>query len=198
MTVMTEVPEPGAGIEVGLKVTVMPVPAPEDFRAIAALKPPETFVVIVEAPELPRAMVRVVGDAEMVKAAEVTVSDTVVFSVVVPEVPVTVIVYVPATVAEATTIFMVEVPAPVIDGGVKVTVTPVGWPVADSVTGELNPPVTVLVMVEVPEPPRGTDTVVGDAERLKPDDEPPARALIRATPFGLPHPVARSYPTVAQ
>ena len=60
-------------------------------------------------------------------------------------------VYVPAAVDEATVIVMVEVPAPVIEVGLKLTVTPVGWPLADKEMAESKPPVTVLVMVEVPE-----------------------------------------------
>ena len=49
------------------------------------------------------------------------------------------------TVVEATVVIMVEVPAPVIEVGVKATVTPVGCPVAANEMGELNPPVTMLV-----------------------------------------------------
>ena len=100
---------------------------------------------------------------------------------------------------EATVIVMVEVPAPVIEVGLKVTVTPVGWPLADKAIAELNPPVTVLVMVEVPMLPWATVTEAGEAERLKPaPDEPPASAVINPLPLGLPQPVARSYPTVAE
>ena len=88
---------------------------------------------------------------------------------------------------------MVEVPAPVIEVGLKPTVTPVGWPVADKEMAESNPPVTVLVIVEVPELPCATETEAGEAERLKPGvDELPASALIRPAPFGLPQPVAKS------
>ena len=80
----------------------------------------------------------------------------------------------------------------------KPTVTPVGWPVADKETAELKPLVTVLVMVVFPELPRVTETEPGDAKRLKPGlDEVPARAFIRPEPFGLPQPVAKSYPIVA-
>ena len=58
---------------------------------------------------------------------------------------------------------------------------------------ELNPPVTVLVMVELPEWPCATETDAGEADRLKPgDDELPAKAAIRPAPFGLPQPVAKS------
>jgi hypothetical protein len=121
----------------------------------------------------------------------------VVVSLVLPEVPidvpVTVMLYVPMTVDEATAIVMVEVPAPVIEVGLKLTVTPVGWPVADKVMAELKPPVTVLLMVEFPELPCATGTEAGEPERLKPGlDGVPASALIRPDPFGLPQPVAKS------
>lgn len=100
---------------------------------------------------------------------------------------------------EATVMVMVEVPAPVIEVGLKPTVTPVGWPVADNVMAELKPSVTVLVMVEVPELPCATETEAGEADRVKPGvDELPASAVIRPDPFGLPQPVAKSYPTVAE
>jgi hypothetical protein len=86
-----------------------------------------------------------------------------------------------------------EVPAPTIEVGLKLTVAPAGWPVADREIVELKPLVTVVVIVEVPEFPFVTDTEVGDTETLKPGaDELPARAAIRAVPFGLPQPVAKS------
>jgi hypothetical protein len=100
---------------------------------------------------------------------------------------------------EATLIVIVEVPAPVIEVGLKVTVTPVGWPVAVKEIAESKPSVTVLVMVEVPLFPCATVTEEGEAERLKPGpDEVPARAVISPLPLGLPQPVAKSYPTVAE
>lgn len=77
--VIFEVPLPGAVMELGLKVTVVELPSPDADKVMAELKPPETVVVIVEVPELPRATDKDVGDAERVKLAwEVTVSDTVV------------------------------------------------------------------------------------------------------------------------
>jgi len=92
LTVMVELPEPGAAMEVGLKLTVTPFPAPEDDKLIAELKLPEIAVVIFEVLERPLVMLKVVGDALMVKlgAVPVTVSVTVVVSRVLPEVPVTV------------------------------------------------------------------------------------------------------------
>jgi hypothetical protein len=66
--VTVEVPEPGAAMEDGLKLTVTPDGAPDAVRATAELNPPETAVVIVELPLLPAATETAVGDAESVKA----------------------------------------------------------------------------------------------------------------------------------
>lgn len=89
---MVDVPDPGAAIELGLNVTVTRDPWPLPDKLIAELKPPDIAVVMVEWPELPRATLSDVGDAPMVKFGfvPVTVSDTVVFAVVLPEVPLTV------------------------------------------------------------------------------------------------------------
>lgn len=67
-------------------------------------------------------------------------------------------------VAAPTVMVMVDVPVPVIDAGLKPTVTPEGCPDAESATGELNPPLTVLVIVEVPALPCSTVTDDGEAE----------------------------------
>ncbi len=194
--VMVEVPAPV--IEVGLKLTVTPVGWPVADKVMAELKPPVTALLMVEFPELPCATETEAGAAPMEKlGGTVTVRETVVVSLVLPEVPVdvpvTVMLYVPVTVDEATVIVMVEVPAPVIEVGLKLTVTPVGWPIADKVTAESKPPVTVLLMVELPELPCATETEAGEPERLKPGlDGVPASALISPGPFGLPQPVAKS------
>lgn len=72
-------------------------------------------------------------------------------------------------VVEATASVRVDVPEPgaAIDVGLKVAVTPVGRPLADSATAELNPPETVVVMVDVPLLPCATDTEVGEAASVK-------------------------------
>jgi hypothetical protein len=90
--VMVEVPAPGAGIEDGLNDTEIPDGKAEVVKAIAELKPPVILVVTVEVPELPRTMVTAVGDTLRPKPGvlPVTVSETVVVSVMLPEVPVTV------------------------------------------------------------------------------------------------------------
>ena len=102
--------------------------------------------------------------------------------------------------AAGTVIFIVDCPAPVIVVPLKDTVTVAGWPLALKVTVLLNPPLTALVMVELPEPPWATESEAGFADRLKPEDDelPPASAAIRADPFGLPQPLPKSYPVVAE
>ena len=92
---------------------------------------------------------------------------------------------------------IVEDPVPVIEVGLKPTVTPVGRPEAVNETGELNPPLTVLVMVELPEWPCTMVTDDGDAESEKPATGRPESAAMRAG-FGLPQPVTRSYPVTAE
>ena len=80
-------------MELGLKVTVLPLPCPEADNVIAELKLPETAEVIVDVPDALLATVIEPGEAEMVKlavAAEVTVSETVMVWVSPPPVPVTV------------------------------------------------------------------------------------------------------------
>ena len=92
------------------------------------------------------------GDALIVKfgLVPVTVSETVVVSTVLPEVPFTVMAYVPGAADADTVMVIVELPAPVIEVGLNATVTPLGCPVADRVMVPLKPPVTALVMVEFP------------------------------------------------
>jgi len=88
-------PDPGAAMEVGLKVAVTPLGIPDADRAIAVLNPPETAVVIVEPPLLPCATETEVGEADRVNAgvaAAVIVSAIVAVCVMLPPVPVTVMV----------------------------------------------------------------------------------------------------------
>ena len=73
----------------------------------------------------------------------------------VPPVPVMVIVEVPTAAVEATVIVIVEVPEPgaAIEDGLKETVTPAGWPEADSAMAALKPLETAVVTVELPGAP---------------------------------------------
>jgi len=74
---------------------------------------------------------------------------------------------VPVAVVEATVKVIVELPAPgaAIGVGVKLTVTPVGWPLAVKATAESKPPETVVVIVELLPLPCTTVREEGEAER---------------------------------
>ncbi len=92
LTVMVMVEVPAPVIDVGLKPTVTLEPVTVPDRAMAELNPPLTAVVMVTFP-VPEGETEIeVGDALMVKlgVAPTTVSETVVVSTVLPEVPVTV------------------------------------------------------------------------------------------------------------
>ena len=58
---------------------------------------------------------------------------------------------VPVVALRLTVTFIVEVPLPAIEDGLKVMVVPLFWPEADSAMEEMLPWVTVVVIVEVPE-----------------------------------------------
>src|SRR5208283_5311599 len=151
--VMVELPAPGAGIVLGLKLTVVPVGMPEADKPIAPLKPPLMTVVIVDVPWFPSATLKADGAAEIVKLGTVvTVRVTVVVCCTPPPLPVTVMGYVPTGVPPPTFMLIVEVPAPGagIVLGLKLTVVPEGTPDADRVIALLNPPLTVVVTDDAP------------------------------------------------
>ena len=87
---------------------------------------------------------------------------------VLPLVPLMVMVRVPVEARLLAVIFRVEVPAPLIDVGVKVRVVRLPCPLADRLMAELNPPVTAVVTVTVPDVPRATVMEVGEALIEKP------------------------------
>jgi hypothetical protein len=68
---MFEVPEPGAAMDVGVKLTVTPVGCPVANKATAELNPPEMATVTVDLPASPRTVTDA-GDAEMVKSGGAT------------------------------------------------------------------------------------------------------------------------------
>ena len=82
----------------------------------------------------------------------VTVSVTVVLRWRPPPLPVTVIGYVPNAVLLDTVMVMVELPDPgaAIVCGLKLTPTPEGIPEAERLIELLKPPLTVVVIVDVP------------------------------------------------
>jgi hypothetical protein len=87
---IVELPAPPE-IDVGLKLTVTPLGAPEADYEIAELNPPTLVVVIVDVPELPVATLTAVGEADTVKLLDaVIVRLTVVVCVIPPPLAVTV------------------------------------------------------------------------------------------------------------
>ncbi len=68
VTVIVELPEPGAAIEVGLKATLTPEGCPDAESATAALKPPETVVLAVAPAEPPCAIESDAGETENAKS----------------------------------------------------------------------------------------------------------------------------------
>jgi hypothetical protein len=169
---MVELPEPGAAMDAGAKLTVTPVGCPVADKATAELNPPEMEAVTVDEPLFPCTTDTEAGDAEMLKSGDVapfTVNVTVVVRMRPPPEPVTVIGYVPGAVVEPTAMVMVDVPEPGagMDAGLKLTVTPAGWPVADKATAELNPPETVTVRVAEPLLPCATEAEAGEGEMMK-------------------------------
>jgi hypothetical protein len=153
--VIVELPAPGAAIVLGLKLSVVWLGAPDADRLIALLKPPLIVVVIVEVPLPPCTTVAEAGESVSVKLGEtaaVTIRVTTALCWITPPLPVTVIVYVPTVVLDPTAIVIVEVPLPgaAIEVGLKLTVVPLGAPVADRLIALLKPPLTVVVIVEVP------------------------------------------------
>jgi len=91
VSVDVAVPPEVSVTEVGLSVAVTPVGAPETERLTVPVKPLSEVTVIVEVPEPPCTIVRVVGEADMEKSGGVvTVRLMVVVCVNDPLVPVTV------------------------------------------------------------------------------------------------------------
>lgn len=188
----------------GVKDAVTPLGKPLAESVMLPVKPPDGAMLTVTAlPCPPLATVTLIGDADRAKLpadAFVTVKVTVVVCMIPPPLPVTVMGYTPATVVGETVIVMVDPPEPgaAIGLGLKPTVTPVGWPVADKATAASKPPEMAAVIVDVPWLPWTTESEAGEAEKVKLGvPGAGARALIKPTPFGLPRPVAKSYPTVA-
>ncbi len=172
---------------------VTPLGNPVALNVVAELKPPVLVIVMVLVPLLPCFTVTLVGDAAMVKfglAVAVTVRESVVVAVKLPDVPVMVTVEVP--VVAVLLAVSVSTLVPVVGFVPKAAVTPLGRPDAASVTLPVNPPTSVTVMVLVPLPPWVIDRLVGESESVKLGVADPARVLIKPEPFGLPQPVHRS------
>jgi len=117
-------------------------------------------------------MERLVGEALRAKsgvAVEATVRLMVAVWVTPLPVAVTVTVALPVAALLLVERVSVELPLPgaAIEDGLKLAVTPDGNPEAASETVELKPPLTLVVIVLVPELPCVIERLVGDTLRLK-------------------------------
>ena len=152
-------------------VTVKPEGKPDAASEILPVNPPVSATVIVPEAE-PQSGTKVGGKTASEKPPAVTVSEMLVVAVNVPEVPVTVIGYVPATVVEAT--LRVRTLDVADDVGLKAAVTPVGMPDAVNATLPVNGLTSVTVMVSVALAPAPTDSVAAEGFSVKlPRPTPP-------------------------
>jgi hypothetical protein len=156
--VSAEFPLPGAAIDAGLKLAVTPEGKPEAENEIAELNPPLTVVESFVLPVLPWTIDTLAGEALTAKsgvAVEATVSATVVVCVTPPPLAVTVTFAVPTVAVPLAVRVSVALPLPgaAMEVGLKLAVTPVGNPEAESDTDELNPPLIAVVIVVLPELP---------------------------------------------
>jgi len=156
-------------VEVGLKLAVTPPGNPLALNATVLAKPPVGVMVIVLVPLAPRLTVRLVGLDESEKSGVCgwfTVRLIVVVRVRLPPVPVTVTVAAPrVAVLEALKVSVLLVP--VVDGGLKPAVTPLGNPLALKATLLVNPFRRAMVIALVPLAPRLTVRLVGLADSVK-------------------------------
>jgi hypothetical protein len=172
VSVRVEVPEPGAAIDVGLKLALTPEGSPEADRDTAELKPPDMVVDIVELPEPPCVTETEVGEALMAKfgvGAAVTVKPRVAAWLLPPPEAVIVTVDVPTVADELAVSVKVEEPEPgaAIVEGLKLALTPEGSPEADRDTAELKPPDSVVDTVELPDVPCWIERLDGESETEK-------------------------------
>jgi hypothetical protein len=168
------VPPPGGVTAGGEKVTWTPAGKALVLSATAELNDPIDVIVTVSVAEPPAPTLRVgeVSDNEK-SAPEVTVSAKDVVRVPDEPVPLTVMVVVPTGTLAPTLMVRVAEALP-LDGtemgfGLKAEkVTPAGTePVTESATGPEKPSWEVPVIVTMPEPPCGTETVGGEGLRVK-------------------------------
>lgn len=132
----------------GVKDAVAPLCKPEAERVTLPLKPFEGVMVTVVAACAPRAMLKLVGDAEREKVgAAVTVREMVVEAVKPDEAPVTVTVTVPVVAVPLAV--RVRVLVLLVLAGLKDAVTPLGSPEADKLTAPLKPLSGLTVMLLV-------------------------------------------------
>jgi hypothetical protein len=136
----------------GLKEAVTPIGRLDAEKVTLPVKPSVGLTVIVDVPVLPRATLRLLGDAERLKFGPgFTVRAIVVVCVKLPDVPVVVTVTLPVVavlLAVSVNVLMLDVLL-----GLSVAVIPLGRPEADRLTPPLKPFCGVTVIVLVPPVP---------------------------------------------
>ena len=152
---------------VGEKAAVTPCGAPLTDNATAELNPLNLAIISVKDVELPTFTLAPVGLGVSVKVGAMTVIVIATVRVNPPPVPVKVIGQLPATALAPADTVTVTGAAVVRVEEEKVTVTPVGAPAADSVTGELNPPWALTVRVVVAGAPWPTLTLEEFVDSVK-------------------------------
>src|SRR5882762_6315423 len=149
----------------GLKVAVTPVGRLDAEKLTLSVKPRIGLMVIVDVPVLPRATLRLLGDAERLKfGPRFTVRAIVVVCVRPPDVPVIVTVALP--VVAVLLAVSVSVLVLVVLPGLNDPVTPFGRTEVDRLTLLLKPFVGLIVTVLAPLVPWVRVTLEGDAGRL--------------------------------
>jgi hypothetical protein len=207
VTVTVEVPVAAVAVTVNVKVlvpvvgfwlnaAVTPLGKPEADSVTLPVNPFERDTVIVLVPALPCVIVTLPGEADSPKfGAALTVRETEVVCVRLPDVPVTVTVAVPS--AAVLLAFNVNVLVPVVGLVLKAAVTPLGSPEADNVTLPVKPLDGVTVTVLVPLAPCAIVRLLGEADREKLGAGPDTGQLFtRLATLTVPMPVAKSQPTV--
>ena len=156
-------PFPGDAMLVGEKLAVTPLGNPVAESDTAPLNPPSVADVTVTLLGVPAVNVKLAALVLSEKLGAATVNATVLLRANPPPLPLIAIVALPATAfAAAVNVAVTGAPALAV-AAENFTVTPLGTPLVDSVTGALNPPCAVTATLTVPDPPRPTVTLVGFA-----------------------------------
>jgi hypothetical protein len=171
VTVEVTLPLAEGVTELGENDAVTPEGNPDTLKATAELNPPLLATVIVLAPDALCAIDKLLGESDSEKDAVpvlVTVSAIVVLAERLPLVPVMVTVDEPA-VAELLAL-SVNTLDPVVGLVPNDAVTPLGRPLAASVTLPLNPPAGFTVTVLVPDAPCAIDKLPGESDSVNEAD----------------------------
>jgi|SRR5260221_1070855 len=151
-------------------VTVTPLGAPETVSATLSAKPllaPTESVAWAVSPACSESDPGATATLKPGTAACVMVSDRSAEWESAPEVPVTVMVELPAAAPAATARVNVDLPAPVTAPLENEAVTPLGRLLADSETAPLKPPLALTLAATLPDAPACTETEAGETARAK-------------------------------